>query len=296
MSKIVDGKEIANKIYKILEKDIKILKQSHNVSLKLAVISIGNTESFKTYTNCKKNACLKLGIGFEEYIFNENTKEEEIIKLIERLNNDDSVTGIVVQLPLPKHLNNRKILEAINKEKDLDSLTPINLGYLTFGRDSENLSFAPCTALSILEILRYENIQLEGKHIVILSRSNIVGKPLALMLLNMNATVTVCHSKTKNLKDICKNADIIISATGISNIINKNMVNKNSIVIDAGINRDFKGKICGDVNFNEISSLVKLISPVPGGVGPVTVAMLLKNLVFAAKSKIIAGKLITSEN
>ena len=286
MVKIINGIEIANKIYKILEKDIKKLKQLYNISLKLAVISIGNAESFKMYTNCKRNSCLRLGIGFEEYIFNENTKEEKIIELIKRLNDDDSVTGIMVQLPLPKHLNKRKILEAINKEKDVDSLTPINLGYLTFGKDLENFSFAPCTALSILEILRYENIQLEGKHVVILSRSNIVGKPLALMLLNMNATVTICHSKTKNLKDICKNSDVIISATGIRNFINKDMVNKNSTIIDAGINRDYKGKICGDVNFNEVLPLVKLISPVPGGVGPVTVTILLKNLVLAAKNNL----------
>lgn len=286
MVKIINGIEIANKIYKILEKDIKKLKQSYNVSLKLAVISVGDMASFKIYTNCKKKACLGLGIGFEEYIFNENTKEEKIIELIKRLNDDDSVTGIMVQLPLPKHLNKRKILEAINKEKDVDSLTPINLGYLTFGKDLENFSFAPCTALSILEILRYENIQLEGKHVVILGRSNIVGKPLALMLLNMNATVTVSHSKTRNLKDICKNADVIISATGIRNFINKDMVNKNSIIIDAGINRDSKEDTCGDVNFNEVLPLVKLITPVPGGVGPVTVAMLLKNLVFAAKNNL----------
>ena len=286
MVKIINGIEIANKIYKILEKDIKELKQLHNVSLKLAVISVGDMASFKIYTNCKKKACLRLGIGFKEYIFNENTKEEEIIKLIKKLNYDDSVTGIMVQLPLPKHLNKRKILESINKEKDVDSLTPINLGYLTFGKDPENLSFTPCTALSILEILSYENIQLEGKHVVILGRSNIVGKPLALILLNMNATITICHSKTKNLKDICKNADVIISATGIRNFINKDMVNKNSIIIDAGINRDSKEDTCGDVNFNEVLPLVKLITPVPGGVGPVTVAMLLKNLVFAVKNNL----------
>ncbi len=191
MAKIINGIEIANKIYKILEKDIKKLKQSHNVSLKLAVISVGDMASLKIYTNCKKKAFLGLGIGFEEYIFDENAKEEEIIKLIKKLNYDDSVTGIMVQLPLPKHLNKRKILESINKEKDVDSLTPANLGYLTFGKDSENLSFAPCTALSILEILRYENIQSEGKHIVILSRSNIVDKTLAIMLINMNKTNTV---------------------------------------------------------------------------------------------------------
>ena len=286
MSRVINGKEIANEIYEKLKEKIKNLKEKYEIPLKLAVISVGDISSFKVYANCKKIACQKLGIGFREYIFKENAKDKEIIDLIKDLNNDNNISGIIVQLPLPKNLNKEKILETIDIGKDIDSLNPINLGYLTFAKNLKKIKFASCTALAILEILKHEKIKLEGKHVVILSRSNIIGKPLALMLLNMDATVTVCHSKTRKLSDICKNADIIISATGIRNIITKDMVNKNSIVIDAGINRNSESKICGDVNFEEISPIVNLISPVPGGVGPVTVAMLLKNLVLAADIKL----------
>lgn len=288
--KIINGKKIAEKIYINLAKKVNFLKEKCGVLLKLAVVCVGKTGASSVYISCKKKACQRLGIVFEEYFFEETSSEDEIVALINELNNRSDITGIIVQLSLPKHLNSKKILGAINEKKDIDALTPKSLGNLMFTESTYNFTSAPCTALAILEILKHENVNLEGKHVVILGKSIIVGKPLAMMLLNMHATVTVCHSKTRNLSHICKMADIIISATGVKNIITKEMVHKNSVVIDAGIVKNSEGAICGDVDFKKVSPLVSLISPVPGGVGPATVAMLLKKLVCMGDSLASASK------
>lgn len=269
-----------------MEKEFRNLAISEqNFSLRLAVISVGDDKASKIYVNCKKKACEKLGIKLEEHIFDSYVAEIEVINCIKSLNKNGFVAGILVQLPLPSHFCQENILSAIDKNKDIDALNPVSLGKLVFPTYNEKKDFAPCTALAILEILKYEKINLLGKHVIVIGKSNIVGKPLALMLSHKRATVTLCDSKTKNLPFFCKNADIIVSAAGVKNLINKNMVSNKSIIIDAGIVKNDDGKICGDVNFVEIAPVVRAITPVPGGVGPVTVAIMIKNLHIAAKNK-----------
>ena len=286
MCRIINGREISERVYLEIKNELHDLtRNGQSFPIVLAVVNIGNDKASKIYVNCKKKACEKLGIKLEEHIFDSSVEETEVINCIESLNKNESITGILVQLPLPSHFCQEKILSAIDENKDIDALNPVNLGKLVFPTYDKKKDFAPCTALAILEILKQKKIDLLGKHVIVIGKSNIVGKPLALMLSHKKATVTLCDSKTENLPFFCKNSDIIISAAGVKNLINKNMVNNKSIIIDAGIVKNDDDKICGDINFVEVAPIVRAITPVPGGVGPVTVAIMIKNLHIAAKNK-----------
>ena len=275
---IIDGRLIAQNIKSDLKKEIENLKLK-GINPGLAVILVGEDNASKIYVKNKKRCCDELGIFSEEFYFAEDTSEKEIIDLIEKLNQDKKINGILVQLPLPSHINQKNITESILPEKDVDAFHSSTIGNLL----TNHTKLLPCTPAGIIEIFNRENISLVGKHCVIIGRSNIVGKPLAFMLINEDATVTICHSKTKNLSEICKNADIIICAVGKEKFLNKNMIKKGAVIIDVGINRDENGKICGDVDFDDVKNIASAITPVPGGVGPMTIAMLMKNTITATK-------------
>lgn len=277
MAQILDGKLVAEKIKIKLKEEVKKLKEK-NIIPGLAVILANDDKASRIYVNNKKKVAQELGIASFVYEFERTVNEAEIIKLIKKLNNDKNIHGILVQLPLPKHINSAKVLETIAPKKDVDGFTNNNIGNLIKGESG----FVPCTPAGILELLKNYNINLQGKHCVIVGRSNIVGKPLAMLLLNNNATVTICHSKTQNLAKITNMADVLISAVGKSRFITKEMVKQGSIVIDVGINRDENNKITGDVSFEEVKSKAAYISQVPGGVGPMTIAMLMQNSLQAA--------------
>ena len=278
MAKIINGKELSNKIKRQIENETRKLSINCNKPV-LSVVLVGNDPASKVYVNNKKKACLEVGFESREYLLPEQTTETELCTLIEELNNDESVNGILVQLPLPKHLNEKLIIEKINPLKDVDAFNTVNVGKIMIG----NYNFLPCTPAGIIEILNSENINISGKHCVIVGRSNIVGKPLAMLLLHNDATVTICHSKTQNLKNICREADILIVAVGKAKFINKDYVKENAVIIDVGINRDSNGMLCGDVDFNDVVDGASYITPVPGGVGPMTIAMLMKNTLTAYK-------------
>lgn len=275
---IIDGKKISESVLEGVKKDAEKLN-GKGIAPSLAVIMVGNNPASKTYVRNKKMACEKAGIKSEEYLLPENASEKEILNLIDKLNATKEVSGILVQLPLPSHLDSKTICERISPLKDVDAFTSKNIGDLFKG----DAKFLPCTPAGILEILKHENINLAGKHCVIIGRSNIVGKPLALLLIQNDATVTVCHSKTKNLEEICKLADIVICAVGKEKFLKKEMVKPGAVVIDVGINRDKNGKLCGDADFENLEPICSKITPVPGGVGPMTVAMLVKNAAKAAE-------------
>ncbi len=275
---IIDGKKISESVLEGVKKDAEKLN-GKGIIPGLAVIMVGNNPASKTYVRNKKMACEKAGIKSEEYLLPENASEKEILNLIDKLNATKEVSGILVQLPLPSHLDSKTICERISPLKDVDAFTSKNIGDL-FKGDAKLL---PCTPAGIIEILKHENINLAGKHCVIIGRSNIVGKPLALLLIQNDATVTVCHSKTKNLEEICKLADIVICAVGKEKFLKKEMVKPGAVVIDVGINRDENGKLCGDADFENLEPICSKITPVPGGVGPMTVAMLVKNAAKAAE-------------
>lgn len=275
---IIDGKSIAEKIKNDLKTEILELK-SKGIIPKLAVIQVGENSASKIYVRNKKKACEEIGIYSEEFNLPENTSEDELIDLIEKLNSNSDINGILVQLPLPLHISEKKIAEAIDPIKDVDVFNPINTGKLLSG----NADLIPCTPKGIAELFDYEKISLKGKHCVVIGRSNIVGKPLAMLMLQKDATVTICHSKTKNLEKICQNADIIIAAIGKPKFITKNMVKNGCVIIDVGINRNKDGTICGDADFDEVKDIASYITPVPGGVGPMTIAMLLENTIITTK-------------
>lgn len=275
---IIDGKKISESVLESVKKDAEKLN-GKGITPGLAVIMVGNNPASKTYVRNKKMACEKAGIKSEEYLLPENASEKEILNLIDKLNATKEVSGILVQLPLPSHLDSKTICERISPLKDVDAFTSKNIGDLFKG----DAKFLPCTPAGIIEILKHENINLAGKHCVIIGRSNIVGKPLALLLIQNDATVTVCHSKTKNLEEICKLADIVICAVGKEKFLKKEMVKPGAVVIDVGINRDGNGKLCGDADFENLEPICSKITPVPGGVGPMTVAMLVKNAAKAAE-------------
>lgn len=278
MTHIIDGKKIANDICTELKSVVQELNKGGE-TITLAVVLVGENPASKIYVANKKKTCNGIGIISQEYNLPQTTTENELLKLIDDLNTSNEVDGILVQLPLPAHINEKNVIERIHPEKDVDSFCEVNVGKLV----TKNYRFLPCTPAGIIEILKHENIEISGKHCVILGRSNIVGKPLALLMLNNDATVTICHSKTKNLHDICKQADILIAAIGQPRFVKSDMIKPGAIVIDVGINRDASGKICGDVDFENVKDVASYITPVPGGVGPMTVAMLMKN-VIAAKS------------
>lgn len=278
MAIILDGRALAKKTRESLKIEVDNLKEK-GIFPKLAVIMVGDDPSSKIYVRNKSKACEEVGINYEEHLLDENTDMETLINLIEELNCRADVHGILLQSPIPKHLDINTAFQKISEKKDVDGFNPINVGKLSLNQNC----FVSCTPFGIMRILDEYNIEVQGKNAVIIGRSNIVGKPMIQCLLNSNATVTVCHSKTNNLKDITKTADILVCAIGKPNFITADMVKEGSVIIDVGINRGKDGKVCGDVKFDEVSKKASYITPVPGGVGPMTIAMLINNIIKAAK-------------
>lgn len=278
MSKILDGKLVAQKIKEGLKEDVQNLRENGIVP-KLAVIMVGDNPSSKIYVRNKSTACKEVGIEYEEYLLDDNITMEKLLELINKLNKDDTINGILLQSPIPSGLDINEAFQAINIKKDVDGFNPCNVGKLCLGQDS----FISCTPYGIIKLLEEYGLEIEGKNAVVVGRSNIVGKPMMQCLLNKNATVTICHSKTVNLAEITKKADILVVAIGKSKFIKKDMVKDGAVVVDVGINRGEDGKLCGDVDYEEVSKVASYITPVPGGVGPMTVAMLMNNIVKATK-------------
>ncbi len=283
---IIDGKKYSEEILENLRRDISEYKEKTGKVPGLAVIILGNNAASKIYVKSKIRACEKTGILSREIILDENISEEELINEIEKLNNDKNINGILVQLPLPPHINEKKICEAISVKKDVDGFKAENLGKIMLGDDD---GFISCTPQGIIYLIDQLNMDLHGKNVVVVGRSNIVGKPVASLLINKGATTTVCNSKTKDLAGILRKADIIVIAIGKAKFLTKDMVKEGAVVIDVGINR-VDGKICGDVDYENVKDIVSHITPVPGGVGPMTIAMLLKNTVKAfCKEELVNG-------
>ena len=276
---LINGKELAKRIRGELKKRVDELKL-HNVNPKLAVIMVGSDKASEIYVRNKSRACEEIGIEFEEFLLDEKTTQKELIDLIENLNVRDDIHGILLQSPIPDHLDIREAFDKIDYKKDVDGFNPINVGKLSIGEDS----FISCTPYGVVKMLEAYNIEVEGKRAVIIGRSNIVGKPLLQCLLNKNATVTVCHSKTRDIENITKEADILIAALGKPKFVKDYMVKEGAVVIDVGINRNEEGKIVGDVDLDNVSKKASYITPVPGGGGPRTLAMLMSNVVKAAEA------------
>jgi len=280
MATIIDGKALAKRIREDLKVECEKLKEE-GIQPKLAVIMVGDNPASKVYVRNKSKACDQIGIEYEEHLLDENTTQQELDELIQKLNNTKEVNGILLQSPLPKHLNINQAFKNISYRKDVDGFTPSSLGKLVMGEDT----FISCTPYGVIKMLEEYNIELTGKNVVIIGRSNIVGKPLSQCCLAKNATVTICHSRTTNLKEHTKRADILIVAIGKANFVTKDMVKEGAVVIDVGINRKEDGKLVGDVDFEEVEKVASHITPVPGGVGPMTIAMLMNNVLKAAKEQ-----------
>jgi methylenetetrahydrofolate dehydrogenase (NADP+)/methenyltetrahydrofolate cyclohydrolase len=274
MVKIIDGKKISAEIKEELKNKVAALKQK-DVSVTLAVIQVGNDPASTVYVRNKKKACEYIGIHSLSYELPEATTQQELLSLVEKLNGDPCVNGILVQLPLPKHINEDKVIRSISPKKDVDGFHPQNVGALSIGQKG----FISCTPAGIIALLKRSGIEIEGKECVIIGRSNIVGKPMALLMLRENATVTICHSRTRNLKEVAKRADILIVAIGRPRMVNRAYVKEGAVVIDVGIHRNENNKLCGDVDYEDVLPVVSAITPVPGGVGPMTIAMLMNNCV-----------------
>lgn len=279
MYKKIDGKLISGAVKERVKLEVEALK-SVGITTGLAVIIVGEDPASKVYVANKKRACEALGIISEEYALPETTTQEELLALIDELNHKKSINGILCQLPLPKHLDEQAVINAILPEKDVDAFHPTNVGKIMLGE----YDYVPCTPAGIMEMLQYENIDIEGKTCVVIGRSNIVGKPMGMLLLHKNGTVTICHSRTKDLSEVCKNADILVAAVGRPNFVTADMVKEGAVVIDVGINR-VDGKLVGDVDFEAVKDKCSAITPVPGGVGPMTIAMLMQNTLTAAKKQ-----------
>lgn len=275
---IIDGKIIAENIKSELKKDILDLKQKGIVP-GLAVIMVGNDSASEIYVGKKEKICKEIGIYSEKYLLPESTSQSELEDLIETLNKKSDINGILVQLPLPKHIDEFSINSKIIPEKDVDVFSPINIGKMILNKSK----LLPCTPAGIIEMLRYHKIKIEGRNCVVIGRSNIVGKPISILLTQHGGTVTLCHSKTKNLKEYCQNADIVVCSVGKPRILTADMIKKDAVVIDVGINRDKNGNLCGDADFENLKDKASYITPVPGGVGPMTIAMLAKNTILATK-------------
>jgi methylenetetrahydrofolate dehydrogenase (NADP+)/methenyltetrahydrofolate cyclohydrolase len=274
MYKIIDGKKISQEIKDELKQKVAAQKEA-GINRCLAVVRVGNDPASGVYVNNKKKACEYIGITSLSYELPEDTTEEALLELIETLNHREDVNGILVQLPLPATINEEKILLAIDPAKDVDGFHPVNVGNLSIGR----AGYVSCTPAGIIELLKRSGVTIDGKECVVLGRSNIVGKPMANLMLRENATVTVCHSHTKNIKEVAKRADILIAAIGKPQMIDETYIKEGAVVIDVGIHRDANNKLCGDVNFERVAMHCEAITPVPGGVGPMTIAMLMKNCV-----------------
>ncbi len=281
MGNIIDGKLVSQAVRAAVAKEVEALK-GEGISPALAVILVGNDPASAVYVKNKQKACIETGITPIQITMPEETEEEALLSKIDELNNDTSVHGILVQLPLPKHISEKKVIERISQKKDVDAFTHDSVGRIVEGK----YTFLPCTPAGIMKLLEYYNIDIQGKECVIIGRSNIVGKPMALLMLNASGTVTVCHSKTQNLPEVTKRADILVVAIGKAEFVTADMVKDGAVVIDVGINRMPDGKLKGDVEFEGVSKIASLITPVPGGVGPMTISMLMQNTVFAAKNSV----------
>lgn len=278
MAKIIDGKAVAAKIKEEAAKEAARLA-GQGIAPGLAVVIVGDDPASRIYVNNKKKACQQVGIQSFEYALPAETSQEELLELIGKLNADPAVSGILVQSPLPAGLNEAGVVEAIDPHKDVDAFHAYNVGKIMQGR----YHFLPCTPAGVIELIRSTGVEIAGRDCVVIGRSDIVGKPMAMLLLHNNGTVTICHSKTKNLPDICRRADILVSAVGRAGFVTGDMVKPGAVVIDVGMNRNAEGKLCGDVVFEEAKEKAAFITPVPGGVGPMTIAMLMQNTVTAAK-------------
>ncbi|MED1205179.1 bifunctional methylenetetrahydrofolate dehydrogenase/methenyltetrahydrofolate cyclohydrolase FolD [Heyndrickxia acidicola] len=275
----IDGKKIAADLRENIRKEVHELSEKALVP-GLAVVLIGNDPASRTYVNNKQKACKEAGIHSVLIEYPSSISEDVLLDKIQELNSDNSIHGILVQLPLPEHIAESKVIEAIDPKKDVDGFHPINIGRMMTGQDA----FLPCTPFGIMQMIRYEGIEVEGKHVVVIGRSNIVGKPVGQLFLNENATVTYCHSKTKELASYTREADILISAVGLAKFVKESFIKPGAVVIDVGMNRDENGKLCGDVDFEEAEKKAAYITPVPGGVGPMTITMLLYNTLISAKN------------
>ncbi|MBO5454614.1 MAG: bifunctional methylenetetrahydrofolate dehydrogenase/methenyltetrahydrofolate cyclohydrolase FolD [Clostridia bacterium] len=277
MAQIIDGKKVSARIKQEIRTKTEELAKN-GVKVGLAVVLVGNDPASQVYVNNKEKACEECGFYSEKYLLDENVSMKELLDLVEVLNNRDEISGILVQLPLPKHLDEKEVINAINPKKDVDAFHPVNVGKIMIG----DYDFLPCTPAGVMELIKESGIDPEGKECVVIGRSNIVGKPQAMLLLHKNATVTICHSRTKDLKEVTKRADILVAAVGKAKFVTADMVKEGAVVIDVGMNRDENGKLCGDVDFDNVSKIAGAITPVPGGVGPMTIAMLMQNTLKAA--------------
>lgn len=278
MATIINGKEISAAVKQRIAAEVKELTEK-GTRPGLAVIIVGNDPASKVYVGSKERTCIELGMYSEKYELPEDTSEEELIALVKKLNVDDKIHGILCQLPLPRHLDEKAVIASIDPKKDVDAFHVENVGKIMLG----DYNFLPCTPAGIMEMLKYCNIDIAGKHCVVIGRSNIVGKPMAMLMLHANATVTVCHSKTADLKSITRQADILVAAVGRPKFVTADMVKPGAVVIDVGMDRDENGKLCGDVDFASVEPISSAITPVPGGVGPMTIAMLMQNTLTSAK-------------
>lgn len=275
--KLLDGKAVSARLMEEMAREVETL----SVKPCLAVVLVGDDPASRVYVNNKKKGCEKLGIRSLEYTMPKETTQAQLLELIDALNEDKNVHGILVQLPLPKHLDEKTVIRAIHPEKDVDAFHPVNVGKIMIG----DFDFLPCTPAGIMELIAESGTDLTGKECVVIGRSNIVGKPMAMLLLHKNATVTICHSKTRDLKEVTRRADVLVAAVGIPNFVTADMVRPGAVVIDVGINRLDDGKLTGDVDFEAVSPIASAITPVPGGVGPMTIAMLMRNTITAAKKQ-----------
>ena len=276
---IIDGKKVSSEVKANVKKLTDELKETHGITPGLAVVIVGDDPASRVYVNNKKKACEAVGFISEEYALPAETTQEELLSLVETLNNKESINGILVQLPLPKHLDDKAVIEAISPLKDVDAFHAVNVGKIMLGE----YDFLPCTPAGVMEMLHSYEIPVEGRECVVIGRSNIVGKPMGMLLLHENGTVTICHSRTKNLAEVCKRADILVAAVGIPKFVKADMVKDGAVVIDVGMDRDENGKLCGDVDFENVKDKCSYITPVPGGVGPMTIATLMKNTLKACK-------------
>lgn len=281
MSTLIDGKAVSAACRQKLAAEVEDCKKK-GVTPGLAVVLVGEDPASKVYVGNKTKMCKQLGIYSEQHNMPENTTQEELMALVGKLSADPNIHGILVQLPLPKHLDEKQVLLAIPPEKDVDAFHPENVGAIMIG----DYKFLPCTPAGVIELIDSTGVAIEGKNCVVIGRSNIVGKPMAMLLMHRNGTVTICHSRTRNLADICREADILVAAIGKAKFVTADMVKPGAVVIDVGMNRDENGNLCGDVDFDAVKDIAGYITPVPGGVGPMTITMLMRNTITAAQSKL----------
>ena len=280
MAQIIDGKKISAQVKAEVAKEVEVLA-GKGISVGLAVVIVGNDPASRVYVNNKKKACALCGIQSYEYALPEDTTEQQLLELVDQLNRDPKVNGILVQLPVPPQIDDHRVIEAIAPEKDVDAFTEGNVGKIMIGE----YSLLPCTPAGCLDLIDSTGVSIEGKNCVVIGRSNIVGKPMAMLLLHRNGTVTICHSRTRNLREICFQADILVAAVGKAGFVTADMVKEGAVVIDVGMNRNAEGKLCGDVDFAAVEQKAGYITPVPGGVGPMTIATLMRNTLTAAKQR-----------